>query len=219
MRAKLRGWAALCCSLVVAVGGSGCASIREALPGLARGERGASLKVAILPLAYRDERGVVECDLCPDRLVMAPTSREDALLVTAFFYEVLDSHPRFVLVEEGRVEAARGATMAETMRNLRAREGVDAVLVGALLELRARMGDPRAPGRRAGAAVYAALIDSASQAAIWRGYRDWDDRAPARWQQGFTRVVRGATRVSKTALEVAREAVESLVEDMVRKVR
>ncbi len=219
MKGRLRV-VAIAALLFAAITG-GCSSLRQTLPKVpfSSGGHGRNLKIAIFPWAYRAEIGGSRCDLCPDRLVLAPTSREDARLVTGFFYEALTRHPRFEVVGEEVVEAVVGSTMAETAERLRVREGVDAVLVGALLEMRPRVGDPRDPQSRAGAAVYAALVEPSTGTPMWAGFLDDDDNARGRVVKNFGRLVGKSEGASRTATEVARSEVNRLVEDLVARVR
>ncbi len=199
--------------------GSGCGALRQTVPGLGGGEHGRTLSIAILPFAYRDASGGLPCELCPDRLVMAPTSRDEALLVTAFFYEALESHPRFTVLPEETVSLFFDGSLAHTADRLRAEKGVEAVLVGGLLELRQRIGDPRAPDRRAGAAVYAALIGLNDGEILWKAFYDRDDRPGGRLRRQIGRLVGREHDLGRTAVEVAHEEAVEMVSELVDRVR
>jgi hypothetical protein len=93
-------------------------------------------RIAILPFAFRDAERTVPCTLCPDKLVLAETSEEDALLVTAFFHEALTTYPVLTVLSSESVERFRTEDMAESVDRIFAVEAVDAVLIGALMELR-----------------------------------------------------------------------------------
>ncbi len=209
--------AAATAALVALAGG--CSTLRQTLPGLGGGDHGRTLSIAILPLAYRDDSGGLPCDLCPDKLVMAPTSRDDALLVTAFFYEALESHPRFTVMPEEVVNSVLERSLAGAAERLRARGDVDAVLTGGLLELRPRVGDPRAPERRAGAAVYAALIRLSDGEVLWKAFYDEDDRPRGRFRSQIGRLVGEGRDLGRTAVEVARGEVVRMVSELVDRVR
>ncbi len=199
--------------------GSGCSVLRQTIPGLGGGEHGRALSIAILPFAYRDASGGLPCDLCPDRLVMAPTSQDEALLVTAFFYESLESHPRLSVMPEETVSRFFNGSLARAAERLRAQGGVDAVLVGGLLELRRRVGDPRAPERRAGAAVYAALLDLSDGEVLWKAFYDRDDRPSGRLRRQVGRFIGQERDLGRTAVEVAHEEAVEMVSELVDRVR
>jgi hypothetical protein len=132
-----------------------------------KAKAGRVVKMAVLPFAYRDAAHTSACDLCPDRLVMDRTSEDASKLVTAFFYESLARYPRMQLVPYERVRELAGADMRETVTRVAEAEGVDVVVVGAVLELRDRLGDPRRPEQRGGAALYAAALELPSGRPVW----------------------------------------------------
>ena len=130
-------------ALAAIVAAGGCQRIRPYLPDnpfISPEVPGKIRTIAVLPFAYRDEQGGVPCTMCPNPVVMAPTSEDDALLVTAFFYEALTRHPRFQVVPPDVVARFMADTMEETTERLEVMQNVDAVLIGALLELRPRLG-------------------------------------------------------------------------------
>jgi hypothetical protein len=173
-------------------------------------------RIAILPFAYRDASGIVPCNLCPDDLVMAETSREDALLVTAFFHEAMTTYPRFATVSFDTVERFVTNDMRESMERLWAVENVDAVLVGGLLELRPRLGDPRTPTRAAGAAVYAALVEASTGKVLWVGFRDDDQEPPSISARRIQEIVSGESVRWRSDLGQAQYYATALVRAMTR---
>jgi hypothetical protein len=175
--------------------------------------------IAVLPMAYRAADGVHPCDMCPDTIVMDMTSAEDALLVTSFFYEALLRHPRLQVIPFETVQAATGPTMRDTITRLTETEQVDAVLVGGLLELRSRLGDPRDPSQRGGASVYAALLNLPSGRAVWKRLYDRSPGRPGTAVRQYERIVLGEESKTMTAEEVAHDGVGRMVKSLVRAIR
>jgi len=207
----------LCAAVLVVSSAAGCSTVRKYLPrnpfgpGTAKHVR----HIAVLPFAYRASDGVHPCDMCPDKLVMDVTSPEEALLITSFFYEALLGHPRIQIIPFETVQAAAGATMGETVERLSQTEKVDAVVVGALLELRERLGDPRSPSQRGGASVYAALVNLPSGHAAWKRLYDQSPGRPNTAIRQYERIVLGEESKTKTAEEVAHEGVARMVKSLV----
>ena len=209
-------------ALAAVVATSGCQRIRPYLPDnpfISPEVPGRIRRVAVLPFAYRDEHGTVPCSMCPNPVVMAPTSEGDALLVTAFFYEALTRHPRFQVVPPDVVARFMADTMEETTERLEVMESVDAVLVGALLELRPRLGSPQAPSEAGGAAIYVALIDAKTKAPLWNRVFDRTQRPPNAVERGIDVVVGDETAHWLSAQGIAQEAALELVKTMARTVR
>jgi hypothetical protein len=207
-----------CAALLLATATAACSTMRKYLPHQLFGS--STVKhvrhIAVLPLAYRAPDGTHTCDMCPDRLVMDVTSQQDALLVTSFFYEALLGHPRLQIIPFETVQAAAGETMQETVTRLAETEKVDAVLVGALLELRSRLGDPREPTQRGGASVYAALLDLPSGHAVWKRLYDRSPGRPGTAIRQYERLVLGEESKTMTAEEVAHEGVARMVKSLVK---
>ena len=178
-------------------------------------DKGPIKRIAVLPFAYRAIGGGMSCDLCPDRVVMDVTSEQDALLATAFLYEGLARYPRIQIVPYERVREFQGATMRETLTNLAEKEHLDTAIVGALLELRPRIGDPRDPKQRGGAAVYAALLDLPSGEPIWKRYYDRSPGRPGSIVHSYNRLV-GEEEHSLTDDEATREGIEGMVPGLVK---
>lgn len=201
---------------------AGCASIRDAAAGLSstglfgRERVGAVRRIAVLPFAFRGSERKRLCTLCPAAVVMARTSETDAQLVAAFFYEALTRHPRFDVVPFELVERFAGQSMEESLAGLRALQSVDAVVVGALLELRPRIGDPLEPRARAGAAIYAALIDADSGAPLWSRVYDADQALAGRASRRLKTLLSAGPAPTQTALEVALAAADEMVANMAR---
>jgi hypothetical protein len=211
------------CAALFAVSLAACSTVGDVLP-----ERffrspakagGRIARVAILPFAYRDDAATHPCDLCPDKLVMDVTSAGDAQLVTAFFYEALTRHPRIQVIPYDRVQASEGGTMRETLERLADSEDVDAVVVGALLELRQRIGDPREPRQRGGAAMYAALLDLPSGRPIWKRVFDHSPGRPGRAMRQYQSLVLGEEAKAMTAHEVAQLGASRMAQSLAGVVR
>jgi len=200
---------------------AGCSTVRQYLPDnpFSAARSTPVRTIAVLPFAYRAEDGTRACDLCPDTLVMDKTSEQDALLVTAFFHEALTRHPSLTVIPNERILAARGETMEQTLAVIAAEEEIDAVVVGALLELRPRLGDPRDPYQRGGAAIYAALIDMRSGNPVWKRVFDRTPPRPGRAVRQYARLVEGEIPKSYTAHEVSERAADSMVSSLVRAIR
>jgi hypothetical protein len=214
---------ALLVAALLVISLAGCATVRKYVPrSLLWGDGDTAKRVAriaVLPLAYRDGDGVRPCDACPDTLVMDVTSEDDALLVTAFFYEELARHPRLQVVPYDTIQAAQADTMRDTLTNLAATEQIDAVVVGALLELRERLGDPGNPDQRGGASVYAALLDLPSGEPIWKRLYDHTPARPGRAVREYERIIVGEESKAMSAHEVAQLGVEKMVSSLARSVR
>jgi hypothetical protein len=205
---------------IVLVGG--CQRIRPYLPDnpfISPEVPGKIRTIAVLPFAYRDEEGVVPCTMCPNPVVMAPTSENDALLVTAFFYEALTRHPRFQVVPPDVVSRFMADTMEETTERLDVMQNVDAVLVGALLELRPRLGSPQDPTEPGGAAVYVALIDAKTKAQLWNRVFDRTQRPRNTIERGVNVVVGDDSPHWLSAQGIAEDAALELVKTMARTVK
>ena len=216
--------AAACAALVLmALASSGCSTVDDLLPerwfGSPAKPGGRIAHVAILPFAYRDDAGTHPCDLCPDKVVMDVTSASDAQLVTAFFYEALTRHPRIQVVSYDRVKAAGGESMRETLERLAESEDVDAVVIGALLELRQRIGDPREPRQRGGAAMYAALLDLPSGRPMWKRVFDHSPGRPGRAVRQYQSLVLGEEAKAMTAHEVAQAGATRMAQSLAGVVR
>jgi hypothetical protein len=176
-------------------------------------------KIAVLPFAFRDEVGIHPCTLCPNAVIMAPTSADDATLVTGFFYEALTRHPRFEVVPFDIVDRFIGDTMQQTVDRLQVMEDIDAVLVGALLELRPRIGDPQDPAEAGGAAVYAALLDARSGKQLWNLVFDRTQPPANAAEKGYEVVVGGGNLHWLSAQGIAQEAALEMMSNMARSVR
>lgn len=173
--------------------------------------------VAVLPFAYATPDGGRACDLCPGVPALHATSREDALLVTGFFYEALSRYPRFVLMEPGPADKLADVTMADGLELVRIRGGIDAVVVGALVETRElgtkRNGDPRP----AGVHLYAALIDVATGTVRWHGEFDANEKPEGHIEARLERIIYGQPRRWSSAISFAQSGARRLVKEMVAK--
>ena len=201
---------------------AGCQRIRPYLPDnpfVSPEVPGRIRRIAVLPFSYRDEYGTVPCTMCPNPVVMASTSEDDALLVTAFFYEALTRHPRFQVVPPDIVARFMADTMEETTERLEVMQGIDAVLVGALLELRPRVGSPLDPSEPGGAAIYVALIDARTKAQLWNRVFDRTQRPENALERGYDVVVGDDSLHWLSARGIAQEAALELVKTMARTVR
>lgn len=201
---------------------SGCQRIRPYLPDnpfISPEVPGRIRRIAVLPFAFRDEHGTVPCSMCPNPVVMAPTSEDDALLVTAFFYEALTRHPRFQVVPPDIVARFMADTMEETTERLDVMQNIDAVLIGALLELRPRVGSPQSPTEPGGAAIYVALIDAKTKAQLWNRVFDRTQGPQNAVERGYEVVVGEQEGHWMSAQGIAQDAALELVKTMARTVR
>jgi len=208
--------------LMTVVVTTGCQRIRPYLPDnpfVSPEVPGRIRRIAVLPFAYRDEHGTVPCTMCPNPVVMAPTSEDDALLVTAFFYEALTRHPRFQVVPPDIVARFMADSMEETTERLEVMQNIDAVLIGALLELRPRLGSPQSPTEPGGAAIYVALIDAKTKAQLWNRVFDRTQRPQNAVERGYDVIVGGANAHWLSAQGIAQDAALELVKTMARTVR
>jgi hypothetical protein len=200
----------------------GCQRIRPYLPDnpfISPEVPGRIRRIAVLPFAFRDEHGTVPCSMCPNPVVMAPTSEDDALLVTAFFYEALTRHPRFQVVPPDVVARFMADTMEETTERLDVMQNIDAVLIGALLELRPRVGSPQSPTEPGGAAIYVALIDAKTKAQLWNRVFDRTQGPQNAVERGYEVVVGEQDGHWLSAQGIAQDAALELVKTMARTVR
>lgn len=225
MRSRASGMAravATVLALAAIVVTGGCQRIRPYLPDnpfVSPEVPGRIRRIAVLPFAFRDEHGTVPCSMCPNPVVMAPTSEDDALLVTAFFYEALTRHPRFQVVPPDIVARFMADTMEETTERLDVMQNIDAVLIGALLELRPRVGSPQSPTEPGGAAIYVALIDAKTRAQLWNRVFDRTQGPPGAVERGYEVVVGEQDAHWLSAQGIAQEAALELVKTMARTVR
>jgi hypothetical protein len=224
-RATIMRWqrcVAVAMVVLAALGTPGCQRIRPYLPDnpfLSPEVPSATRTIAVLPFAYRDELGSVDCSMCPNRVVMAPTSENDALLVTAFFYEALTRHPRFVVVPPETVARFMADTMEETTERLEVMANIDAVLIGALLELRPRLGDPQSPSDPGGAAIYVALIDVRTKQQLWNRVFDRTQRPEGAAARTIDTIVGNEDPYWLSAQGIAQDAALELMKTMARSVR
>jgi hypothetical protein len=150
---------------------------------------------------------------------LAETSEEDALLVTAFFHEALTTYPVLTVLSSESVERFRTEDMAESVDRIFAVEAVDAVLIGALMELRPREGDPRTPTSPAGAAIYAALVEPMTIRVLWSGFRDADQKPPPVTFQRASEIISGEPIRWRSALGQAQIYTEQLAKEMAKHIR
>jgi len=173
--------------------------------------------VAVLPFAYAKAGDGRACDLCPGVPVLHDSSREDALLVTGFFYEALSRYPRFVLLEPGAADALADVTMADGLELVRIRGNVDAIVVGALVETRELRTKRNGDLQPAGVHLYAALIDVATGAVRWHGAFDADEKPEGRVEARLDRIIYGQPRRWSSAIGFAQSGARTLVREMVAK--
>jgi len=175
-------------------------------------------KIAILPTAYNGADGGYACDLCPESVVMQPTSAEAAKLVTAFLYESIARHPRFLVVRYETVATAAAKGMRAAAADLASRGQADAVLIAALVALRPRVGDDEKPEKPAGASLFASLVDSRNGTVLWSGTFDEDETARNWFLRRYDRVVGGVPRKWHSAEGFTETGVRSLIDDLVDEV-
>ena len=217
---RVRGPALLLVAALLVV--SGCSQIRRYLPNnpfITPEPVGDVKTIAVLPFGYRDAGGLHPCELCSNPVVMAETSEDDALLVTAFFYEALTRHPRFNIVPFETVERLQGATAQETVDRLDVMMDINAVVTGALLELRPRIGDPANPEQRGGAAFYVVLIDAETGEELWNRVFDKTQRPKNPAVAGWQKLVSTAKPHWQTSLGIAQNGAVDLMKNMARTVR
>jgi len=104
--------------------------------------------------------------------------------------------------------------MSEGLQMFRAMDEVDAVLVGAVIDMRERVGSPFSPRKPAGATLYAELIDARTRKTLWSGRFDADQRPPGGLRHAFGRIVRGGPTRWDSALVFARTGAHKLVASM-----
>lgn len=206
---------------VVSLSLAGCASVRNFIAhplGTDESQaQGAAHTIAVLPFAYRTDDYRTECDMCPHGLVMAKTSERDARLVTALFYEALNNYPRFRIIPYRTVERHQHATMEDTVASLHDAQPFDVAVVGALLEVRDRIGDPRAPYRLGGASVYAAALAMPGGEPIWVQLFDGTKYPDHPVVQGAQRLMGWKDNDRQpTAEEIAEHGVKRLVKSMAK---
>ena len=208
---------------LLAVAVTGCATIDPYLPSFLRSpgsKKAVKMRsIAILPFAYRSEEVRRTCDVCPNPLIMTETSEESALLVTAFFYEALSRYPRFEIIPFETVSAYAADSMDEQLAQLTRDHRIDGVVVGGVLEMRERLGDPRHPTRTGGAAIYAAMPDVGSGEAIWAQYFEGTEYPPGFAYKTYKRLVDTVDERRPTAAEVAEYAVDRMVKSMSKSVK
>ncbi len=219
----VHGRAALALFLLLTNVVSGCSSVNRYLPGFLQSKSDTTpvpvRTIVILPLAYRGEDSGRDCDVCPNPLLMSETSAESALLVTAFFYEALSRYPRFNVVPYETVSGYQAETMDAMLADLTADVQLDAVLVGGVLEMRPREGDPRAPTKTGGASIYAAVLDVGTGETVWAQVFDGTKVPDNIFYKSYRRVVATYENRRPTAEEIAEYGVHKLVKNMARYVR
>ncbi|TFH21599.1 MAG: hypothetical protein E4H03_10270 [Myxococcales bacterium] len=219
----VQGRAALVLCLLLASVVSGCSSVNRYLPSFLRGKSDTTpvpvRTIVILPLAYRAEDSRRDCDVCPNPLLMSETSAESALLVTAFFYEALSRHPRFDVVPYETVSRYQAETMDAMLADLTADRKLDAVLVGGLLEMRPREGDPRTPTKTGGASIYAAVLDVGTGETVWAQLFDGTKVPDNIVYKTYQAVVASYENRRPTAEEIAEYGVHKLVKNMAKYVK
>ena len=180
-------------------------------------DRTAELRnIAIMPVAYAGPDGGFACDLCDGDVRYSQVTDEDALLVTAFFYEALDRHPRYQVTDWGTVRrlAVAGGVRA-AMAELASRHGVDAVLAAELVELREREGTSRAPTKPGGATLRARLVDARTGELLWQDDFNQDETERGRVRRTIGRLVTGEPKRSRSARAIANQGAHRLVGLMV----
>jgi hypothetical protein len=199
---------------------SGCTSLQDLIPRdlLRPDDKGPVRRIAVLPFAHRGAESSFLCDLCPDRVVMDVTSENDASLATAFLYEALTRYPRIQVLPYERVRQFQAPTMRETITKLAEQEKLDGVLVGALLELRPRLGDPRTPKQRGGAALYVALLDLPSGLPAWKRVYDRSSAPSGRAARSYHWLV-GEDERALTADETMEEGITRMVPSLIKALR
>ncbi|HYC01565.1 MAG TPA: hypothetical protein VEC57_20710 [Candidatus Limnocylindrales bacterium] len=172
-------------------------------------------KIAVLPVAYSDGMGGgYACDLCPPAVQMKPTNAQAARLATAFLYEETARHPRILKPEFEVVEPVARKGMRQAANELAAAGQADAVLVGALVELRARVGSDHGPETPAGAVMYAALVDARTGATLWSSTFDANETGPGMLRSRLQRLTGAKTPRWRTAEGYTEVAAKELVDGL-----
>ena len=219
----VRGRAALALCLLLAGIVSGCASVNRYLPSFLRSKSDTTpvpvRTIAILPMAYRGEDSRRDCDVCPNPLLMSETSAESALLITAFFYEALSRYPRFDIVAYETVSRYQAETMDAMLADLTTDHQLDAVIVGGVLEMRPRQGDPRTPTKTGGASIYAAVLDVGTGETVWAQVFDGTKVPDNIFYKTYKSVVASYENRRPTAEEIAEYGVHKMVKNMSKYVK
>ena len=179
-------------------------------------------RIAILPVAYRDQTGGQSCDLCAGAPEMKPTNAMSARLATGFLYEAIARHPRLLFPPPGVVDQTLRATPGQSYRaaatSLSAGGKADYVVAAALLDLRPRVGPDNGPDQPAGVAMYAALVDARSGEVLWSDTFDDDESGRNLMLRAYDRVMNDKPIRWRSADEYCEHAVDELVEDLVDEV-
>ncbi len=175
-------------------------------------------KIGIIPFAYEDASTSRPCDLCPREVEMQRTSRQSAMLTTAFFFEELTHYPRFDAVEIRQFDRLIDHSMADAVELFRVMDDVDVVLTGAVLDLREREGNPNKPTHAAGATLYAALLEVDGGDVLWQGTFDEDQKDAGLFRATYRELVRGDNQEWLTAAEFAHRGARELVRRMVKEI-
>jgi len=104
--------------------------------------------------------------------------------------------------------------MSEGLEVFRTMDEVDAVIVGAVIDLRQRVGSPFAPKKPAGVTLYAELVDARTRRTLWSGTFDADQGPPGTLGTAFGRIVSGGRPRWDSALTFARTGAHKLVASM-----
>lgn len=209
---------------LLALGLSGCfGPIRQAydelpplLPDFGGTEQVDPVRLVIFPAAHDGPDGTVPCDLCPaDLEVVSGTTKEQATLVTAFFYEQIARHPRFSVLDHFESERLAAGGMRSALAEVAARDLADAAIVVSVLEFRERVGNGRNPETPAGLKLFASLVPAAGGEAIWTGRVDDGEESTGRFRTTMRRLIEGGERRWVSGGEFAGEAITELVDDLV----
>ncbi|MFN2376659.1 MAG: hypothetical protein ABR538_08985 [Candidatus Binatia bacterium] len=176
-------------------------------------------KIAVLPVAYSDAAGGQPCDLCPGSLVMKPTTKVQARLLTGFIYEAVSRHPRILFPTpesvDLAVQAAPGRSFRQAMASLAAAGRADYVIAIALLELRPRVGPDDAPEQPAGAAIYASLLHARSGEVLWSDTFDENESSRGIFLGAYDKVMNDKPVRWRSAEEFSEYGADELIEDLV----
>lgn len=178
--------------------------------------------IAILPFAYAAADSALACDVCPGDMVLRPTSREAARLVTGFVYEAVARHPRFLYPTPEVVDRAMagvpGHGLRETAMALAAEGRADYAVAGALVELRPRVGDDHEPEQAAGAVLYLALLDAHTGKVLWSDTSDRSEPGRGFFKHLYDRLINDRPVRWHTAEEWSETVSDGLVKKLVREV-
>lgn len=180
-------------------------------------------RIAVLPVAYVDAAGEGQpCDLCPADLKMKPTSRLPARLITGFLYEKIARHPRLLFPTPETVDKFMAASPTHSLRQLAASLAAagkaDYAVVGALQDLRQRVGPDDDPTTPAGVTLYAALIEAKTGKILWSDTFDKEESGRGIFYGAYDKLMNDKPVRWSTAEGFSEQAADKLMDELVGEV-